>query len=273
MNVRNEARVGWADLETQRRLNVAISEKLEQKSRVYEDSYDAGRRERREVAHQKDQVIKAGLLLIFPTVLGVALTTALGPAALLAGAACGAGVLLSLKRHDVLCKKEDAVEHRSEQMWYERARARLDAHQYTREAEKLQPQVDQAWGRLQEYEGVARLGQHHNGGSVEETHSSVIVGGIRLPRARSDFSVLDRRALNERWLVYDPIKAGHFPDQPPFISGARVAFALSPQEVVEGSVTFKSRFESAFTVRTDDGRTLTGSTNDLARGESRLWLT
>lgn len=93
------------------------------------------------------------------------------------------------------------------------------------------------------------------------------------PPPRPDFSSLDAQAARQGWSAYDP--AEHHPDSPPFVTGARVAYACvdpgGSMVVVEGSASFPSRWEAGFKIRTDEGRTATGNTNEVASGYARLW--
>lgn len=189
MDIRSAARAEWAELETRRRLSLAVADRVERRADGMIDGYEAGRSQIRRVRQQKSNIIKAGMLLIFPTVLSVPAAMASNPLMLVVGAACGAGVYLSLRLHDRLCTREDQLDHQNSELYYQRSCLKLDASNYRREAARLGPMLEESWSRLQEVEQVARLNEPPRGSALSESPDGLIVGGVRLRRASSQREV------------------------------------------------------------------------------------
>lgn len=267
MNLHATARKEWADLETKRRLSLAVADRLEQQAQQLDDGYDAGRAEYRRVEQSKADAFRNGMLLIFPTVASVGLVNAVGPAGLLVGAACGVGVWLSLRRHGQLCRRSDEVEKQTEQAHYLRSTALLEAELLRGKARKIGQAVDQAMGRLQEYDKLNRLRAPDAGGSVSETRAGVVVGGVRVRRANGNSSV-EQQAASQGWIEWNDQR--HLGQQP-FREAGEVTY-LYPGGVATGSIEFDSPFLSHFRVRTREGQVVEGNSNSLGTAGNRLWI-
>lgn len=267
MKMRMTAQREWAELETQRRLSLAVADRLDQQAQRLNDAYDSGRRLGRMVEEQKSDAARNGMLLIFPMVASVALVSTTGPAGLLVGAVCGVGIWLSLRRHGQLCKRSDQVEKQTEQALYLRSTALLEASNLRDRAERLGKAVGEAMGRLQEYDQLDLLRDPGSGGSVSENRAGVIVGGVRVRRANGNSSV-EQQAASQGWIEWNDER--HL-GQEPFREAGEVTY-LYPGGVATGSIQFDSPFLSRFRVRTREGEEVEGNSNTLGTEGNRLWI-
>lgn len=105
----NVTRLQLVERQQQALLLERLAERGERIARAQDDVYDGLVRESNRLEQQKDRTIWAGLGLIVAGVSCVPLASAVSPVLLVAGLACGAGVLWSLRRHKSLIERQDSL--------------------------------------------------------------------------------------------------------------------------------------------------------------------